>query len=148
MRTPKVRTLASEDPEKLLQGSESKDLMGATALGHGSVDWEKDRAPALFLRPFLCLWDRADMSPEKEVGLAPAPTVRGPWVPTAPCPLFPQVHSGPVVGQEAGFNHCSHLCESPGEWFCGKCSPEGRSEPPRGPSNRTYSGCHLSCTQG
>ena len=148
MRIPKVRTPPSEDPEELPQGSESKDLTSAAALGHGSGDWEKNGAPALILRPFLCPQDGADVSPENGVGPAPAPTVRGPWVPTAPCPLFLPVHSGLVVGQEAGFIHCSHLCESPGEWLCGKCSPEGGSEPPRGPSNPTQSGCHLSCAQG
>ena len=73
------------------------------------------------------------MSLENEVGPVPAPTVRRPWVPAAPCPLFPQVHSGLVVGQEAGFIHCSHLRESPGEWLCRKRSPESGSEPPRDP---------------
>ena len=60
----------------------------------------------------------------------------------------PLVHSGPVVGQEANFIHCSHLHESPGEWLCRKYSPECGSEPPGGPSNPTYSGHHLSCAQG
>ena len=121
--------------------------MSTAALGHGSADWAKDGAPALILRPFLCLHDGVDTSPENRVGSAPAPTAEDPG--SLQCPvLCSLVHSEPVVGQEAGFIHCSHLHDLPGEWLCRKWSPEGASEPPRGPFNPTYSGCHLSCTQG
>ena len=78
-----------ENLEELPQGSDPMDFTGVAALGHRSPDWEMDGALALVLRPFLCLRDGADASPENGIGPPPAPTVRGPWVPTAPCPLFP-----------------------------------------------------------
>lgn len=95
--------LPGENPEELPQGSDPKDFTGVAALAHVAPDWEMDGALAFTLRPFLCLQDGADLSPENRVGPASAPT--------APCLLFPWCTQGQLWGRKQ-ISSTVHTCMS------------------------------------